>query len=167
MRSSESELLHDYLAVANYFEAMADVVETNVVDAAAKASQKELELSDETRAHFDDLWHKVVWSVEKAAQAVYGNDADAAREVIEAKAEVDRLLEALQDRLLSRLTADAPKRMETFKVESTLAESLKRIYYFAKRIAKSIEHVDVQGAPSPKPTQDWTKLTTEGESAPI
>ena len=36
-----------------------------------------------------------------------------------------------------RLLADAPNRIATYSVEMEMIEKLKRIYYFAKRMAKS------------------------------
>ena len=158
MRPRESEMLHNYVEVANYFEAMADVVETNVVEAAQKATKKDVEISDETRQQFNELWYKVMWAVERAAQAVYAGDLDAAAEVIDAKAEVNALIERLQDRLVDRLTADAPHRMETFKIESTLVESLKRIYYFAKRIAKAMSTIKEEDAPMLERAAGWQGL---------
>ena len=35
--------------------------------------------------------------------------------------------------------------MATFRVETDLIENLKRIYYFAKRIAKLVRAADVKG----------------------
>ena len=37
-----------------------------------------------------------------------------------------------------RLVADEPNRLATYSVEMDLIEKLKRIYYFAKRIAKTV-----------------------------
>ena len=140
MQERESGLLRDYLAIANNFESMADIIETNVVDAAHDASRQQVEMSAETGVLFRALWSKVVWAVERAAQAVYGMDEEAALEVIAAKEEVNALTARLEAHLLKRLTADAPRRQETFRAESTLIESLKRIYYFAKRVGKSVAH---------------------------
>ena len=41
-----------------------------------------------------------------------------------------------QKHIALRLTADEPKRVATFRLETEEIEFLKRMYYFAKRIAK-------------------------------
>lgn len=138
MNPKESARLHAYLSIANNFEAMADIVETNVVEVGKQAVAQEVRMSQETEAMFRELYLKVLWSVERVAQAVYAEDADSAIDVMEAKEAVGRLAERLETHLASRLAADAPGRLETFRVESSLIESLKRIYYFAKRIAKAV-----------------------------
>ena len=40
--------------------------------------------------------------------------------------------------LARRLTANEPNRMEAFRLESDIVENVKRIYYFAKRIAAEL-----------------------------
>ena len=41
-----------------------------------------------------------------------------------------------------RLTADAPNRLQAFRIESDMIENLKRIYYFAKRVSKVVAEAD-------------------------
>ena len=43
-----------------------------------------------------------------------------------------------------RLVADAPNRIAAYAVEMEAIEKLKRIYYFAKRVAKSVDGPAVQ-----------------------
>ena len=38
-----------------------------------------------------------------------------------------------------RLVADEPNRIEAYTIEVDIAEKLQRIYYFAKRMAKTVE----------------------------
>ena len=143
MNPKESGRLNGYLSIANNFEAMADVVETNVVDVGEKAVAREVQMSHETEELFKALYQKVLWSVERVAQAVHAEDANSAMDVIQAKESVAQLAERLETHLARRLAADAPGRLDTFRLESTLIESLKRIYYFAKRIAKEVIATEV------------------------
>ena len=57
---------------------------------------------------------------------------------MEAKIEINRLADAANDHLVRRLGASEPDRMKIFRIESDLIENLKRIYYFAKRIARVV-----------------------------
>ena len=52
------------------------------------------------------------------------------------------MAEQIEGRLVQRLIAEDPHRTETYQVESQLIENYKRIYYFAKRIAKLVATAD-------------------------
>ena len=140
----ESALLHDYIAVANYFESIADIVETNLVHLAESAARHRVTMSDETRQLLRALYDRVYWSIEAAAQAVDGQLVTLAEDVIEAKRDVTRLADRAEAHLASRLTVADPNRLDIFRVESSLIESLKRIYYFAKRIAKAVAESETE-----------------------
>ncbi len=138
MKAEEVARLHGYLSIANNLEAMADIVETNVLAVGSEAVEQEVQMSDETQARFRDLYLKVAWSVERVAQAVFAEDPVAANDVVQAKETISELVSRVELRLSNRLAADTPGRLEAFRLESALVESLKRIYYFAKRIAKTV-----------------------------
>ena len=53
-----------------------------------------------------------------------------------AKEDINRLAAQAETHLSRRLAADEPNRLATFRLESEVMEYLKRMYYFAKRIAK-------------------------------
>ena len=61
-----------------------------------------------------------------------------------AKEEVNRLADAAELHLTRRLAADEPNRLAAFRLESEVIEYLKRMYYFAKRIAKLVR-VEAEG----------------------
>ena len=56
----------------------------------------------------------------------------------EAKSEINRLAAKAEEHLSRRLAADEPNRLAMFRLESEIMEYLKRMYYFAKRIAKLV-----------------------------
>ena len=51
---------------------------------------------------------------------------------------ISRLAEKAQAHQAERLVAPEPGRLEAYTVEIDLIEKLKRIYYFAKRMAKDV-----------------------------
>jgi phosphate:Na+ symporter len=59
-----------------------------------------------------------------------------AEEVIAAKVEINRLADKANNHLAQRLIAEEPNRLLAFRIESEMIEYFKRVYYFAKRIAK-------------------------------
>ncbi len=134
---AQSRDLTDYLAVANYLESIGDMVETNLFEAGIERLGSHLEISDPTRHVLRTLHEKVQWAVERSLVALVHNDKAVANEVIDAKEEINELVDQAEQHLVHRLTADAPDRLEAFRVESEIIEHLKRVYYYAKRIAKT------------------------------
>ncbi|MEX2186521.1 MAG: PhoU domain-containing protein [Pirellulales bacterium] len=91
---------------------------------------------------------KVAWSVECAVRALVEADKSKAEEVIDAKDEINRLADEAESHVSRRLTADEPNRMLAFRIESEMVEYLKRVFYFAKRIAMVVSDVDAASAES-------------------
>ena len=134
----ETEFLHDYLNIATYFENIADVVETDFVHVGRKRIEKGVRISEPTQEALRGLAGKVAWALETATAAVDSRDTQMAREIIDAKDTVNELAGQITTRLAERLIAEDPHREATYRVESQLIENYRRIYYFARRIAKMV-----------------------------
>ncbi|MCP3905343.1 MAG: Na/Pi cotransporter family protein [Planctomycetes bacterium] len=142
--------LHDSMAAANYLENMGDMVESHLLDAGGKRLKRDMEVSAATQEVVRNLHRRVTTEVERAVEALVSSDRTMAMSVADAKEDVNALVAQAEERIASRLAADAPHRLAAFKLESDLVESLKRIYYFAKRIAKIvIEHEAEETASNP------------------
>ena len=150
LTTEQTEQLHDYMSVAGYFESIGDTLETNLVGAGQERIRHNLRVSAKTQAVIGELADKVHWAVEVAARALREDSPRIALEVIEAKSEINGIVDAAERHLARRLIEDAPQRLATYRMESELIENLKRVYYFAKRIAKAvvIEDVRVREAPA-------------------
>ncbi|MFU8821138.1 MAG: Na/Pi cotransporter family protein [Gammaproteobacteria bacterium] len=143
LSAAQSELLHDYMAAAGYFESMGDLVEMNLTHAARIRLSADLAVSPATRQVVGDLWDKVFWAVGQAARAVASSSAEAAEAVIASKAEVKRLATRAELHLARRVSAPEAHRMALFRIESDFVEAAKRIHYFARRIAKRMVETDM------------------------
>ena len=148
----QSEQLHDYLAAANYVESIGDMIETNLVDAGRDRLRLNLEISDETEEVLRSMNTAVVRASERAIRAIVSNDKQCAQEVADAKQELNGLASQAEVHLSRRLSADAPNRLAVFRLESEMMEYLKRMYYFAKRIAKLVGDEDSVKRQPPTPT---------------
>ncbi|NNF29410.1 MAG: Na/Pi cotransporter family protein [Gemmatimonadetes bacterium] len=161
MKPADTRTLQAYLSVVNYLEAIADLIETNMVQAAREAQAEEVAVSEGTLDLLGALHEKTFWAVEKAASAVHAGHPGAAQEVIDAKGRIASLVEAAEARVADRLASDAPNRLATFRLESDVIESLKRIYYFAKRIAKAVLEQGLAGnETAPGTTRTRERLET-------
>jgi phosphate:Na+ symporter len=143
LNAAQTELLHDYMAAAGYFESMGDIVEMNLTHAARVRLSSNLTVSPATRRIIGDLWDKVFWSVGQAAQAVASSSTDAAEAVIRSKEDVKVLARAAELHLARRVSAPEAHRLSLFRIESDLVEASKRIHYFARRIAKRMTETDM------------------------
>jgi phosphate:Na+ symporter len=155
LTAPETESLHDYLGTATLYENIGDAVETDLVHTGRERLLRNVRVSPKTEAMLAALAGKVVWALEAATDAVDRRDPSLALQVIEAKEDVNRIADQMSERLVQRLIAEDPHRTSTFHIESQLIEHFKRIYYFAKRVAKLIAEADVvddQALPVPAAT---------------
>jgi phosphate:Na+ symporter len=154
LTDAQVELHHDYLSVATYIENIGDMVETNLVEAGQERILNDVVISPVTADEISALHQKVCWAVEMALEAVDRNSPVTAQIVIDAKAEINRLAEAVDAHLARRLVADEDNRLQTYRIETDMVENLRRIYYFAKRIAKAIAEQDTVREDAPLPTAE-------------
>ncbi|MCB1062875.1 MAG: Na/Pi cotransporter family protein [Verrucomicrobiae bacterium] len=138
LQPGEVAQVRDYLATANHFEHIGDMVETELYEAGMKRLNQGVGISPATGDMLSELHRKVCWTVDSVVRALVDQDAEATAEVVAAKAEINRLADAAEERLMQRLTAAEPGRMAVFRIETDIVENLKRIYYFTKRIARVV-----------------------------
>ena len=143
LTAPETELLHDYLGAATLYENIGDAVETDLVHTGRERLLRNVEVSPKTETMLASLAGKVVWAIETATEAVDRRDSSLASLVVDAKEDVNQIADDMSERLVQRLVAEDPHRTSTFHIESQLIEHHKRIYYFAKRIAKLVAQADV------------------------
>lgn len=155
LTAAETESLHDYLGTANLYENIGDTVKTDLVHTGRERLLHNVRVSPGTEEMLAALIEKVVWALETATDAVDRRDPSLARQVIDAKKDVNRIADKISERLVQRLIAEDPHRTSTFHIESQLIEHFKRIYYSSKRVAKltaEFEVVDRQVVPAPAAT---------------
>ena len=142
----EAQVLNSYLSIATYYESIGDVVETDLVHVGKKRLERNVRVSPATQKIVNELANRVVWAVATVTDAVDRADASLARRVLGAKGEVNQITDQISERLLNRLIAEDPHRTSTYRVESQLVENYKRVFYFAKRIARHVAELQVSGS---------------------
>jgi phosphate:Na+ symporter len=143
LTASERQLVYDYMAVATYFENMGDIIEVDLGHAGRRRVELNIRISPSTQQALQELGDKVVWSLETTMTALETRDVDLAGQVIGAKKAVNELADGVTAQLAARLIVDAPRRTDTFQLESDLIERLRRLYYFSKRIARVLVREEV------------------------
>ena len=83
-------------------------------------------------------YKQILDGVRSAIEAVMEDDQNLAQDVIGMKNDIARLASEALAHQAERLVAPEPGRLEAYSLEIDLIEKLKRIYYFAKRMAKDV-----------------------------
>ena len=126
------------MAAVNDLENLGDVIEVNLVNLGEKRIKKGFKISEATQKVINTV-HVVVSDALKAAlRAVVEEDKDFAKRVIEMNEEMDRLAEHADLHQAQRLVCEDSGKFEAYRVEVEILEKLKRIYYYAKRMAKTL-----------------------------
>ena len=131
------ELLNLMEAVSN-LENIGDIVETNLVVLGQDRIRDKIQVSETTQEVLNGFQAAVCKAVAAAIQAVSQSNERAAQVVIGMKDEINRIAESAAAHEARRLIASEPNRILAYTLEVEIIEKQKRIYYFAKRMAKSV-----------------------------
>ncbi|NBC46931.1 MAG: Na/Pi cotransporter family protein [Gammaproteobacteria bacterium] len=133
-----SELIRLMEAV-NDLENIGDVIETNLIVLGHERIEQGVSISQPTREVLTNFHVVVNRAVGCAVQAVAQNNELAARTVTSMKQEITRIADSAAAHQAQRLVAEEPNRIPAYTLEIDIIEKLKRIYYFAKRMAKTVD----------------------------
>ena len=130
--------LVNLMAATNDLENIGDIIETDLVHLGNERIEGQVSISEETREILRKLHDVVSTTAELAIDAVVENDQQAAQEVIAMKADISRRMDSAAMHESRRLIAEEPNRLAAYTLEIDIIEKLKRVYYFAKRMAKAV-----------------------------
>ena len=122
----------------NDLENIGDVIEVNLVELGRSRIEKRVSVSPPTQLVLSDFHQVVMDAVDAAIQAVAEDNSDAAKSVTRMKEEITRISNSAALHEAQRLVANEPHRIEAYTIEMDIAEKLQRIYYFAKRMARTV-----------------------------
>ena len=126
------------MSTANDLEHIGDIIEVNMVNIGQDRLEKGIKISQETQKVMNTL-HVVVSDALKAAvRAVVEEDQSFAKRVVSMKVDINRLIEQANIHQAERLVSEDSGKFEAYSLEIEIIEKLKRIYYHAKHVAKSV-----------------------------
>jgi len=134
----ESKELVSLMEAANDLESIGDVIETNLVGEGLQRLEEGIRISDATREILSGFHKTIKKALELALQAVGQQSAGAAQAVVAVKEAVNALADSATLHEAQRLVADEPRRLETYSLEVDILKNQKRVYYFAKRMARGV-----------------------------
>lgn len=136
LTEDNTQELIDLMEATNDLEAIGDLIETNLVGLGLSRLERNLTVSSSTTSVLTQLHAVVAEGLELSMQALTHKDAEAARRVGQMKAKINSMERAAALHEAERLVADAPDRVAHYRLEIDVIATLKRIYYFCKRIAR-------------------------------
>ncbi|MDJ0847101.1 MAG: Na/Pi cotransporter family protein [Myxococcota bacterium] len=131
------ELMH-LMAAANALEAAGDVIETDLVARGRQRLEDGVRVSEHTRKVIAEFHREVAECLRHAVVAVAKGDADVAKAVVDAKSRVNSLADHAARHHAARLVSDEADRISLYSLEVDMIEHLRRVFYFAKRIAHGV-----------------------------
>jgi phosphate:Na+ symporter len=138
LTDSETDELVDLLEAANNLENIGDIIETNLVALGLQRIEKQVRISPATMAILDEFHGRVASALALAVQAVTQNNRKAASLVVGMKKDINRMAGAAALHEAERLVAEEPNRLPAYTIETDILKNLKRVYYFCKRMARSV-----------------------------
>ena len=138
LTEKQTDNLVRLMDAVNDLENIGDVIEMNLVELGRRRIEKRVSVSPPTQLVLSDFHQVVMDSVDAAIRAVAEDNSDAARSVTNMKKEITRITHSAALHEAQRLVANEPHRIEAYTIEMDIAEKLQRIYYFAKRMARTV-----------------------------
>ena len=131
------------MKVADEFESVGDVIESNLTSLGYMVLDENIQPSDAMRYLFDQLGDKISAAIDATVRGVRDADQRAAGEVLTMKADIDHLINQALELQSSALAEVGPDQIKVIRMEMTAVENLKRIYTHLKRIAREIVPAEV------------------------
>jgi len=147
LRNKQTKELMQLMDAANDLENIGDVIEMNLVELGRRRIEKDVSVSGATQAVLTDFHHVVTDAVSAAVRAVAEDNYSLAASVTDMKKEISRISNSAAAHEAKRLVANEPRRIEAYTIEMDITEKLQRIYYFAKRMARTVKRPDKPDEP--------------------
>lgn len=134
----QTEELMRLMEATNDLENIGDVLSRDLGDLGQKRIERGVTVSPQTHAVLISLHADIRRALSMAIQAVTQKNTEAARVVTEMKPGMKQAAGEARRHEAARLVANEPKRLEAYRLETDVIESLTRVYYFAKRMARGV-----------------------------
>lgn len=145
LTQEESNEIAVAMVVADEFESIGDVLETDLVAIGYRAMDNDIRSSDALKYLFQQLGDKLSEAMGHTVVAIKELDQVAADKVLTMQSDIDHLIQqaiSLQSDALKDMGSD---QVEQMRMEMTALENLKRLHSYMKRIARVVLPTEVRG----------------------
>jgi phosphate:Na+ symporter len=126
------------IAATNAIESIGDVIETDLVSRGRERAHADVRISPATRGVIERFHAEVARCLADMRLALDSRDLVAAQRVVGAKRQIQHLADEAARHQITRLVAHESHRLPAYSIETDIVEDLRRVYYFAKRVARGI-----------------------------
>jgi phosphate:Na+ symporter len=137
LTGGQTEELLKLMEATNDLENIGDIIETNLVSLGHSRLDDGVHVSAATVGVLEEFHMAVSRALDMALLAVTQKNEAAAAEVVTMKKEINRLADTAHLHEAERLIAREPGRLPAYTFEVDVLESLKRVFYFTKRMARA------------------------------
>ena len=150
LTASQTDELMKLMEATNDLENIGDIIETNLVSLGHSRLDDGVRVSAATAGVLEEFHTAVSRALDMGLLAVTQKNEAAAAEVVTMKKDINRLADSAAIHEARRLIAKEPGRLPAYTLEVDMLESLKRIYYFTKRMARAaLPSVDLRTKATP------------------
>ena len=137
LTEGQKDELLKLMEATNDLENIGDIIETNLVSLGHRRLDEGAHVSASTAGVLEEFHLAVSRALDMALVAVSQKNEAAAAEVVDMKTEMNQLADSAHLHEAKRLIAQEPGRLPAYTFEVDVLESLKRVYYFTKRMARA------------------------------
>lgn len=138
LTEAQTQEMVGLLGAANDLESIGDVIENNLVRLGRRRLTANIEFDPETRAEILRVHREVLQALELAVLSLLEGDLEASVRSVKAKALITELLGGATSphTLEVAYHHQGPRAVEVYTLVREITDSLQRIYYFARRLAR-------------------------------
>ncbi len=136
LNHKESNRIKNQMEITNILEAAADVITTDMVEAAEHRIEYGFQVSEDTYVRLQDAFYQSVNALSDAFYSYCNNDKVLAKEIIANKKVFKNNVIEIKDRLVNRLSLQDENRIAIIRFETEMIEIINRLYSLARRIAR-------------------------------
>jgi len=145
LTGGQKDELLKLMEATNDLENIGDIIETNMVALGLRRLDEGTHVSASTAGVLEEFHLAVSRALDMALVAVSQKNEAAAAEVVDMKTQINQLADSAHLHEAKRLIAREPGRLPAYTFEVDVLESLKRVYYFTKRMARAaLPSVDIR-----------------------
>ncbi len=136
LSNKESSRIKKQLEVANILENAADIITTDMVEAAYHRTEKNFNISKDSHERLDKTYTLCIESVIKAYTSYLTNNKELAHQVLKSKKAFKTSSLELQNYLAERLSVQDAHRIDIIRFETEITGLINRLFSQARRIAQ-------------------------------
>ena len=138
LTQNETSRLLGLMSIANSLESIGDAIETDLVGRGTGRIEDHVSISPATAKVISEFHFEVSNALQSVVSSIQQEEVEFAHRVVEMKPLIQGLSEAAARHQAERLIANEANRLPTYAIEIDIIEDLRRIYYYAKRIARVV-----------------------------